>query len=61
LPGTIIRVTDQNTGKSIFAKVLDVIPEIKQNEGLAIIISNSAAEELGASPEKFDCEISFIK
>lgn len=61
LPGTVIRVTDQNTGKSIFAKVLDVIPEIKQNENLVIIISNSAVEELGTSPEKFDCEISFIK
>lgn len=59
--GTIIKVTDNTTGKSVFAKVLDVIPEIKQNEGLAVIISNSAAEELGTGDNKFDCALSFAK
>lgn len=61
LPGTIIKVTDNTSGKSVFAKVLDVIPDIKQNEGLAVIISNSAAEELGNGENKFDCAISFVK
>ena len=60
-PGTIIKVTDNTSGKSVFAKVLDAIPEIKQNSGLAIIISNSAAEELGTGENKFDCALSFVK
>ncbi len=60
-PGTIIKVTDNATGKSVFVKVLDLIPEIKQNSGLAILISNSAAEELGTGETKFDCDLSFIK
>ena len=61
LPGTIIKITDNTSGKSVFAKVLDIIPDIKQNEGLSVIISNSAAEELGNGESKFDCALSFAK
>ncbi|MEP6584495.1 MAG: LysM peptidoglycan-binding domain-containing protein [Ginsengibacter sp.] len=61
LPGTIIKVTDNSSGKSVFVKVLDAIPDIKQNSGLAVIISNSAAEELGTGENKFDCALSFAK
>lgn len=60
-PGTIIKVTSSSTGKSIYAKVLDVIPDIKQNSGLLIRISNSAAQELGLGETKFDCTLSFSK
>lgn len=59
--GTVLKITDNATGKSIYAKVLDVIPDIKQNEGLSIIISNAAADELGAGDNKFDCVVSFGK
>lgn len=59
-PGSVIKVTDNATGKSVYAKVLDAIPDIKQNTGLTIIISNSAAEELG-SGDKFDCALSYVK
>ena len=55
--GTILKLTNKQSGKSIYAKVLDVIPDIKQNAGLQIIVSNAAAEELGVA-EKFECEIS---
>jgi hypothetical protein len=41
--------------------VLDAIPDIKQNTGLLLRISNSAAEELGVSDTKFDCAISYAK
>ncbi len=58
-PGTIIKVTNTATGKSVYAKVLDVIPDIKQNAGLIIRISNAAAEELGAGLNKFDCTLSY--
>ncbi|MDQ6843611.1 MAG: LysM peptidoglycan-binding domain-containing protein [Bacteroidota bacterium] len=60
-PGTIIKITENSSGKSVFAKVLDAIPDIKQNEGLAIIISNSASEELGTNENKFDCSLSYVK
>ena len=59
-PGTIIKVTDNSTNKSVYAKVLDAIPDIKQNSGLSIILSNAAAEELGAA-DKFDCALSYVK
>ena len=59
-PGTIIKVTNNANGKAVYAKVLDAIPDIKQNAGLLIRISNSAAEELGAT-DKFDCSISYAK
>ena len=60
-PGTIIKVTCISTGKTIYAKVLDVIPDIKQNGGLLIRISNSAAQELGLGETKFDCTLSYSK
>ncbi len=60
-PGTIIKVTASATGKTIYAKVLDVIPDIKQNTGLLIRISNAAAQELGIGETKFDCTLSFSK
>ncbi len=60
-PGTIIKVTNTATGKSIYAKVLDVIPDIRQNTGLLVRISNAAAEELGAGGTKFDCTLSYSK
>ena len=59
-PGAVIKVTDNVTNKSVYAKVLDAIPDIKQNTGLTIIISNAAAEELG-SGDKFDCALSYVK
>lgn len=60
-PGTIVKITSTSTGKSIYAKVLDVIPDIKQNTGLLVRISNAAAEELGAGDVKFDCALSYSK
>ena len=60
-PGTIIKVTANSTGKTIYAKVLDVIPDIKQNSGLIIRISNAAAQELGIGEAKFDCSLSYSK
>ena len=61
LPGTIIKVTNNVTGKSIYAKVLDAIPDIKQNTGLLLRISNSAADELGTGENKFDCSITYAR
>jgi LysM repeat protein len=60
-PGTVIKVTNAANGKSIYAKVLDVIPDIKQNTGIIICISNAAADILGAGENKFDCSLNYSK
>ena len=59
-PGSVIKVTDNSSNKTIYAKVLDVIPDIKQNYGLTIIVSNAAASELGGT-EQFACNVSYVK
>ena len=60
-PGTIVKITDNNTGNIVYAKVLDGIPDIKQNSGLSLILSNAAAEELGVGEAKFNCVMSYVK
>jgi DNA topoisomerase VI subunit B len=60
-PGTIVKITNSSTGKSVYAKVLDVMPDIKQNEGVLIRLSNAAAAELGQEGSRFDCTLSFSK
>ncbi len=60
-PGTIIKVTNKATGKSIYAKVLDIIPDLKQNTGLLIRISNAASAELGAAETNFECTLNYSK
>lgn len=60
-PGTILKITSTLTGKSVYAKVLDVMPDIRQNDGLLLIISNAAANELGTNDAKFDCRVTYYK
>lgn len=57
--GTIIKITNPANGKSVYAKVLDVIPDISENQGINIRISNSAADELGVSGDSFGCKLSY--
>ncbi|MEO7306765.1 MAG: LysM peptidoglycan-binding domain-containing protein [Ferruginibacter sp.] len=59
--GTIIKITNPANGKFVFAKVLDLMPDIKQNEGLLIAISNAAADELGIAAGNFNCSINYSK
>ena len=59
--GSILKITSTVSGKSIYAKVLDVMPDIKQNTALILRLSNAAANELGATENKFDCTISYSK
>ncbi|MBI3883940.1 MAG: LysM peptidoglycan-binding domain-containing protein [Sphingobacteriales bacterium] len=60
-PGTIIKITNNVTGKSAFAKVLDIMPDIQQNQDVIIRLSNAAAQELGVTDVRFDCTISYSK
>jgi len=57
--GTILKITNNSTGKSVYAKVLDTIPDIQQNAGLIVVVSNAAAGQLGNDENKFDCVVSY--
>jgi hypothetical protein len=57
--GTIVKVTYPTTSKSIYAKVLGQLPDMKESAGLAIRISNAAASELGAAEGKFPVEVNY--
>lgn len=59
--GTILKITNNATGKSVYAKVLDLITDIKQNNGLIIRLSNAAADALGVADTKLDCTINYSK
>ncbi len=60
-PRTIIKITNNANGKSIYAKVLDLIPDIKQNAGLILHVSNSGVEELGVVGNQFNCTINYAQ
>ncbi len=51
--GTILKITHPVNQKTIYAKVLDVIPDLPQNKGLVLRLSNSAAEALGTTDDQF--------
>ncbi len=59
-PGTIVRLTNPATNKTVYAKVLGEMNGIRQNEGYNIRISNAAAVVLHAvETEKFILKISY--
>lgn len=62
-PGTIVRITNTNNNRIIFAKVLGELPPGRENEGLLIRISNAAAAELKISDKepKFAAEVAYGK
>jgi len=62
-PGTIVRITNSNNNRIIFAKVLGELPPGKENEGLLIRISNAASVELkiGEKELKFAAEVAYAK
>ena len=57
--GTIVKITDQATGKSVYAKVLGQLPEMKESAGLTIRVSNAAAAELGEGDGKFGVGVNY--
>lgn len=60
-PGTIVRITNTNNNRIIFAKVLGELPPGRENEGLLIRISNAAAAELKISDKepRFAAEVAY--
>lgn len=60
LPGTFIKIYSAANNIYVFAKVLGSLPEMKENDGLIIRISNAAAAMLGMNDvEKTTVQITY--
>jgi hypothetical protein len=59
-PGTIIKIASTEN-KVVYAKVLGSMPDMKENNGLLLRISNSAASYLGIIDPKFPVQISYYQ
>ena len=57
--GTIVKVSFSSTNKSVYAKVLGQLPEMKESQGLTIRISDAAATELGVELKKFYVDVKY--
>ena len=57
--GTIVKVEHPLTRKSVYAKVLGQLPDMKESNGLSIRLSDAAAAELGAAAYKFSVGVSY--
>lgn len=57
--GTIIRINFPSTNRTIYAKVLGELPDMKESEGLTLRLSDAAASELGGGYQKFTVEIRY--
>lgn len=57
--GTIIKITFTTTQKTIYAKVLGQLPEMKESIGLMVRLSDAAASELGAENAKFYVDVKY--
>ncbi len=57
--GIIVRITNIKNQKVIYAKVLDTMPDLEQNNGLIIRLSKAGAEQLETTNEKFDVNIAY--
>jgi LysM repeat protein len=59
-PGTIVKIASMEN-KVVYAKVLGSMPDMKENNGLLLRISNSAASYLGIIDPKFPVQISYYQ
>jgi len=57
--GTIVKVSVPSTNKTIYAKVLGPLPDMKESVGLTIRISNAAASELGQGDTSFPVDVRY--
>ncbi len=57
--GTIVKVSNPVTGKTVYAKVLGNLPDMKESIGLTARISDAAATELEVTGSKFGVELKY--
>ena len=51
--GVVVKVTNPSTNKTVYAKVLGQLPDMKESAGLTLRLSDAAASLLGVSDSKF--------
>ncbi|HMC84075.1 MAG TPA: LysM peptidoglycan-binding domain-containing protein [Chitinophagaceae bacterium] len=57
--GTIVKVNNPVSGKTIFAKVLGNLPDMKESIGLIARLSDAAAAQIEANGIKFSVEVRY--
>ena len=57
--GSVLKITNKATQKSVYAKVLDVIPDMEENTGILLRLSNAAADELGVGENNFEVILNY--
>jgi LysM repeat protein len=57
--GTIVKINNPVSGKTIFAKVLGSLPDMKESLGLIARLSDAAAAQMEASGVKFSVEVRY--
>jgi LysM repeat protein len=57
--GTIVKITYNSTNRSVFAKVLGQLPDMRESVGLTVRLSDAAAAELGAEMGKFYVDVAY--
>ncbi|MBI3720286.1 MAG: LysM peptidoglycan-binding domain-containing protein [Sphingobacteriales bacterium] len=57
--GTIVKI--MVNGRTVYAKVLDAVPNVKENAGLNVLISNAAAAQLEINEQKFNVGVMWSK
>ena len=57
--GTIVKITFPSTNKSVYAKVLGQLPDMRESMGLTMRLSDAAAAELGAEIGKFYVDVKY--
>jgi len=57
--GTIVKINNPVSGKTIFAKVLGNLPDMKESIGLIARLSDAAAAQIGANGIKFSVEVRY--
>lgn len=57
--GTIVKISYNSTNKSVYAKVLGQLPEMRESVGLTVRLSDAAAAELGAEMGKFYVDVAY--
>ncbi|MCL6524752.1 MAG: LysM peptidoglycan-binding domain-containing protein [Thermoflavifilum sp.] len=59
--GQVIQITNPLNGKSIYAKVLDDIPNLAENAQIIVKISDAAQKDLGITQDKFFCIVHYFR
>lgn len=57
--GTIVKI--MANGRAVYAKVLDAVPNVKENNGLTILLSNAAVAKLEVNDPKFNAGVMYEK